>query len=135
MEDISESILDILDALRDGDKIVLEKYYLSNHKLVNDILLDVTEVNPSLIEYLLNKNDIMIEDLNKSSDEVVSLLYLNLDDLDSYEKVLKLINYDVDTMLSDIQFYVKTVKERSNQYELSKRNLLNTINRYENKIK
>lgn len=138
MEDIEESKFEILNALKSGDERILEKYYLTNHKLVNDILSKISDVNPSLIEYLLSKNDTMMEDLGRSSADV--LLYIFEEDRNLYHKLFAIssfADYNPEEMIRDIDAYLTDINKSQSypdQYNISRERLLETIDFNENRM-
>lgn len=127
---------EIAVALNVGDISMLEYYYNVNHVLVNNVLLKGYKINPSLIEYLLDKNDIIKHDLGRSSSIILAIAFIDTNDLNSYKKVLDISDYSPMLLRRAVINFSEYLETRNYNYDSNNTRMifLITLDSYDNRI-
>lgn len=102
----------IRDAFGEGNVEVLEKYYEFNPMLVNDVLEFIDYINPSLIDYLLDKDDIFKQKFQYGAATILARTFEDTNQLEVYYEVLNKTNYDRVLMGDAIIAYLNWIQKK-----------------------
>lgn len=130
--DVEGEVGIIVEALSEGNIDVLELYYNNDHKLINYILTHIVHVNPSLIDYLLSKKDIIFKDIHTTIGFVLTSIFRRMSDYNSYIRVLEIVDLDLVILKDAINNYIDDIRycETDNTLNISRKIFLYTVDVY-----